>query len=250
MLEHLPALTLLALPLIASYKRMADGCWSGGTYVSWGVENKESPVRLCNPHSPSSRNFELKTLDGTANPYLALAGVIGAGLSGIVESKELTMQDCSGGVTAALLGEEGRANLGIKDRFPLNWEDACSKFEASAIVDSIFGNEFKRKFLSIQKAWIPCLFNCLRVIMTCRFLGMELSIDKRTQSGRSTAAPYRELLDILVDTNQSIGQEASSSSIHPFQTYTQRNNGGDIMMTGYKYNASSEKVDEELFFTC
>jgi len=114
-------------------------------------------VRLCNPHSPSSRNFEWKTLDGTANPYLALAGVLGAGLNGIVESKELTIQDCTGKhFSAALLGEEGREKLGIKERFPLTWEDACSKFEESAFVDSLFGNEFRKKFLSLLKARIPC----------------------------------------------------------------------------------------------
>lgn len=151
MLEHLSALTLLALPFAASYERMVDGVWSGGTYVSWGIENKETPVRLCNPHSPSSRNFELKTLDGTANPYLVLAGVLKAGLNGIIESKELTIQDCSGDISAALLGEEERAKLGIKERFPLSWQDAYSKFEQSSIVDSIFGNEFKTKFLSVQK---------------------------------------------------------------------------------------------------
>ena len=145
-LEHLSELTLLSLPLASSYKRMMDGVWSGGTYVSWGIEHKDTPVRLCNPHSPSSRNFELKTLDGTANPYLALAGILTAGLSGIVELKELTMNDCSGEASPALLGEEGRAKLGIKERFPLSWEDAYSKFEESAIVDSIFGNEFKRKY--------------------------------------------------------------------------------------------------------
>ena len=42
-------------------------------------------VRLCNPHSILSRNFEL---DGTENPYLALADILGVGLYGIVESKE------------------------------------------------------------------------------------------------------------------------------------------------------------------
>jgi hypothetical protein len=55
------------------------------------------------------------------------------------------------------LGEEGRAKLGIiKERFLLSWdsEDACSKFEECTIVDSNFGNEFKRKYLSIQKAQV------------------------------------------------------------------------------------------------
>ena len=149
-LEHLPELTILALPFAASYKRMADGVWSGGTYVSWGIANKEAPVRLCNAHSPSSRNFELKTLDGTANPYLVLAGVLMAGVNGIVESKELTIQDCNK-LSPALLGEEGRAKLGIKERLPLSRADACSRFEESAEVDRIFGNEFKRTYLSVQK---------------------------------------------------------------------------------------------------
>jgi glutamine synthetase len=151
-LEHLSALALLSLPHVSSYKRMVDGVWSGGTYVSWGIEHKETPVRLCNPHSPSSRNFEFKTLDGTANPYLALSGMLMAGLSGIVELKELTMKDCSGEASPALLDEDERAKLGIKERFPLSWEDAYSKFKESEIVDRFFGNEFKRKYLSIQKA--------------------------------------------------------------------------------------------------
>ena len=52
------------------------------------------------------------------NSYPALADILGAGLNGIVESiEELTFQDCSG-PSAASFGEQGRANLGIKERFP------------------------------------------------------------------------------------------------------------------------------------
>ena len=88
-LNKIEALTLLSLPLAASYKRMEGGNWSGGTCISLGVEKNETPVRLCSPYSPSSRNFELKALDGTSNPYLALTGVLTAGLGGIVELKDL-----------------------------------------------------------------------------------------------------------------------------------------------------------------
>ncbi|KAF8954897.1 hypothetical protein BDZ97DRAFT_1862383 [Flammula alnicola] len=151
LLEHLASLALLVLPTTASYKRMQDGVWSGGTYVCWGTDNREAPIRLCNATSPSSRNFELKTLDGTANPYLALAAVLGAGLSGVLLSKELTIKDCSGGKSAALLGESGRAELGIRQRMPLSWEEARAKFEKSVIVDSVFGMDFKTKYLSVNK---------------------------------------------------------------------------------------------------
>lgn len=67
-LEHLPATLAVTLPTPASYKRVGDGAWSGGTYVCWGTDNREAPVRLANATSPSSRNFELRFLDGTSNP--------------------------------------------------------------------------------------------------------------------------------------------------------------------------------------
>lgn len=72
LLAHLPALTALTLPLPASYKRMLDGIWSGGTYVYWGTDNREAPVRLCNASSPSSRNFEVRCHDGLANVSVSL----------------------------------------------------------------------------------------------------------------------------------------------------------------------------------
>ncbi|KAJ3501159.1 hypothetical protein NLJ89_g9467 [Agrocybe chaxingu] len=54
-LAHLSSLTLLLMPTSASYARMRDGVWSGGTYVCWGTDDKEAPLRLCNAASPSSR---------------------------------------------------------------------------------------------------------------------------------------------------------------------------------------------------
>jgi glutamine synthetase len=67
LLDHIPALTALTLPQPASYKRVGDGILSGGTYIYWGTDNREAPVRLCNASSPSSRNFELRFVDGLAN---------------------------------------------------------------------------------------------------------------------------------------------------------------------------------------
>ena len=148
-----------------------DGIWSGGTYICWGTENREAPIRLCNASSPSSRNFELKTLDGTANPYLALAGILGAGFEGILESKELTIQDCSAGKSAALMGEKDRKELGITGRFPLSWEEARFKFEKSVIVDSLFGSDFKAKYLSVNKVafFLPLKFGLGLIMVFCRY---------------------------------------------------------------------------------
>ncbi|KAI3601171.1 glutamine synthetase guanidokinase [Moniliophthora roreri] len=82
-LEHLPAIPAITLPTPASYKRVSDGVWSGGKYVHYGTENREAPIRLMNTTSPQSRNFEMRFIEGTANPHLALATIIGVGLTGL-----------------------------------------------------------------------------------------------------------------------------------------------------------------------
>ncbi|TFK65119.1 glutamine synthetase/guanido kinase [Pluteus cervinus] len=150
-LRHLPALTLLTLPTDASYARMVDGAWSGGTYVSWGTDNREAPVRLTNEVDPGSRNFELKTVDGTANPYLVLAGVLGTGHIGIQDEYELKAKNCNGILPAALMTEEQRKEFGVDSRLPLNLEQARVVFQQDEVVSSLFGSEFVEKFVSVNK---------------------------------------------------------------------------------------------------
>ena len=72
LLDHLPAIQALTQPLPASYLRVQDGIWSGGTYVAWGTYNKEAPVCLVDAHLPESRRFEIKCIDGLANPCVTL----------------------------------------------------------------------------------------------------------------------------------------------------------------------------------
>lgn len=151
-LNNLPALTALTLPIPASYKRMVDGAWSGGTYINWGTENRESPVRLTNATSATSRNFELRFVDGTANPYLALAGILGVGFAGIRDKVDLTVQDCPGPKTAAQLTEEERQGLGITQRMPLTWEESRRNLSENALLrESVLGPELTEKYLAVNK---------------------------------------------------------------------------------------------------
>jgi len=153
-LAHLPALLALTYPTPASFKRMVDGIWAGGTYVCFGTEHRDSPMRIANFSSPPSRNFEMRVIDATANPYLVLAGVLGAGLAGIRDKVELTIQDC-GQKTAALMTEEERNAFGITQRMPLTWEESRLKFQESKFLrEEIFGDEFVEKYLSVNKVRI------------------------------------------------------------------------------------------------
>ncbi|KAJ1302136.1 hypothetical protein OPQ81_000965 [Rhizoctonia solani] len=114
LLENLVSVCAFTLPIDASYSRVTDGFWSGGSWVCWGRENKEAPLRLCG--SGKNLRVELKSFDGIANPYLGLAAVIGAGVAGLSGTKILEMRNCP--VAAASLTEQQRQDMQITTRLP------------------------------------------------------------------------------------------------------------------------------------
>ena len=57
---------------------------------------REAPIRACFSDTPRNYNFEIKAIDGTANPYLALAAILAAGMLGVKRSYPLTVKSCIG----------------------------------------------------------------------------------------------------------------------------------------------------------
>jgi glutamine synthetase len=82
-----PDLTSLFSPTVNSYKRYVPGMWAPLT-ASWGVENRTCSVRAINQPSASSTRLELRQTAADINPYVALAGALGAGLYGIENAIE------------------------------------------------------------------------------------------------------------------------------------------------------------------
>ncbi|MFI5608268.1 glutamine synthetase [Amycolatopsis sp. NPDC051903] len=91
LLRDLPALTAVTAPSVPSTMRLRPGFFAGA-YAFWGVENREAPLRYV-PGSallgPDHANVELKASDASANPYLALAVVLAAGMAGIEDGAPL-----------------------------------------------------------------------------------------------------------------------------------------------------------------
>jgi glutamine synthetase len=82
----LKELTLLLAPNVNSYKRFAAGSFAP-TAVAWGNDNRTCAFRVVG-HGPG-RRFECRLPGGDVNPYLALAGLVAAGLHGVDEGLEL-----------------------------------------------------------------------------------------------------------------------------------------------------------------
>ena len=87
-LKHLAGLIALTCPSFNSYRRLQPRSWSTA-YKCWGYDNRQAAVRAASPfwgREAETSNIEIKAVDGSSNPYLALAGIIAAGLDGLEQS--------------------------------------------------------------------------------------------------------------------------------------------------------------------
>jgi len=119
-------LTLLYAPNINSYKRYVPGSFAP-TSVRWGVDNRTCALRLVG-HGHSLR-IENRTPGGDVNPYLALAGMIAAGLHGI--DNELPLEPAFA----------GNAYEGDSPRVPDTLRNALELWQSSEIARAAFGQE-------------------------------------------------------------------------------------------------------------
>ncbi|GJE98647.1 glutamine synthetase [Phanerochaete sordida] len=147
-LDHAPALCALTLPTKYSYARVADGIWSGGTYASWGTDQREAPVRLTG--AQGRHHFEVRFVDGTASPYLVLAGLLGAGTEALVREALLKSADCF--TPVAQMSEEQRAAHGVQNagRLPTTVEQARKNFAADGELKAVFGDDFVEKYNGVN----------------------------------------------------------------------------------------------------
>jgi glutamine synthetase len=116
--------TLLFAPHLNSYRRLRPGTLAPSA-VAWGYENRTTAIRI--PGGPStSRRIEHRLAGADANPYLVLAGVLGAALIGI--EREIGPADPIGGDACTL----------DLPRLPLDWAHAVDSFEQGDLVREAF----------------------------------------------------------------------------------------------------------------
>lgn len=145
-LHRLRALCAFTMPLDVSYDRVQDGIWSGGEYVCWGWQNRETPLRRV-----ENNRFEIKTVCGTANPYIALAAILAAGSIGLREGLRLTLADCPTD-PSKLLPEERRA-LGICERLPKSPDESLAAMEKDTELRECLGEPLADGHAALARHW-------------------------------------------------------------------------------------------------
>ena len=144
-LTHAEALTALFNPTVNSFKRInAAPTVSGATWspnaISYGANNRTHMVRI-----PEPGRFELRLMDGAANPYLLQAGVLAGGLDGIARRLD------PGRRLDINMYEPGAAPAGIP-RLPLNLLDALRAFQTSITLREALGSGFVDAYVKLRMA--------------------------------------------------------------------------------------------------
>jgi glutamine synthetase len=137
-LRHLPALCAFTMPDTSSYARVEDDTWTGGSWVAWGTQNREVPLRRI-----KSGHWELRCLDGLANMYFAVAAVIGAGLLGLQSGQEQEQDwgEMDVRVNPSTLDDEGRRRYGIVKRMPASLVEAMEALKVDGALREILNSE-------------------------------------------------------------------------------------------------------------
>lgn len=149
LLKHLKGMSVITNPLVNSYKRLNSG-FDAPVYIAWSARNRKQMVRIPALLNGNNARIELRSTDSAANPYLALALVIAAGLDGI--EKKITAPEAID-VNIASLSEEERNKLSV-DRLPGTLKEAIDAAKADPFIAETLGREaFDQYIMMKEKEW-------------------------------------------------------------------------------------------------
>jgi glutamine synthetase len=140
-LAHAPALMAFFNPTVNSYRRIHPEALVP-TRVNWGHDNRFTLVRVP-PERGAHTRVEVRIGDGAANPYLAYAAALFAGLDGV--QKGLEPPAPVAGNVYELPEEEQGALL------PVSFPEALDALEADETIRAAMGEELVSTFLEIKR---------------------------------------------------------------------------------------------------
>lgn len=147
-LAHLPALMAITTPSPNSYRRIRPHTWSAA-FRCWGLDNREAAVRVpSEPGLGASTHFEVKSVDASANPFLALGAIIAAGLDGVQRGLEPPnpVTEDPGNIPI-----EQRTANGI-DPLPPNLGEALNHFKQNNVLLTALNPQLSQAFLAVRQA--------------------------------------------------------------------------------------------------
>ncbi|KLU38797.1 MAG: type I glutamate--ammonia ligase [Limnochordia bacterium] len=149
-LEHARAFTAITNPIINSYKRLVPG-FEAPVYIAWSSRNRSALIRIPSSRGNSAR-IELRNPDPSANPYLALAVILRAGLDGIARKLD-PGPECFDNIYE--MTEEQRIAAGIF-RLPRDIVEAIQLLSEDEIIKDALGEHVFSNFVKAKAIEWEC----------------------------------------------------------------------------------------------
>ena len=147
-LYHARGLAAICNPTINSYKRLVLG-YEAPVFACWSNANRSSMIRIPAARGNATRT-EIRNVDPMANPYLAVAAILAAGLDGIENDFKLVPPVYD---NIFELTREERESKGIEN-LPENLKDALKSLKNDALLKSVLGDHTYHKYiLAKQLDW-------------------------------------------------------------------------------------------------
>lgn len=144
-LKNARAFTAITNPTVNSYKRLVPG-YEAPSYIAWSVKNRSPLVRV-----PSSRGIgtriEVRSVDPSANPYLAMAVLLASGIDGIENS---LIPPTSVNFNIYDLSEEELHEVGIF-ALPATLKEALDELKKNELIMSTLGEHASEHFIKAKE---------------------------------------------------------------------------------------------------
>ena len=146
LMKHMRGMTAITNPLVNSYKRLVPG-FEAPNYITWSDSHRRPLIRIPASRGEATR-IELRCPDPAANPYLALAVCLCAGLDGL-KNQILPPEPVS--ISVLEMRKEEREALKIQ-ALPMDLNEAVRELEQDSLLCEVLGNHISRKYAQAKRA--------------------------------------------------------------------------------------------------
>lgn len=144
-LKHARGFTAITNPIVNSYKRLVPG-YEAPCYVAWSASNRSPMIRIPASRGLSTR-IEVRSPDSAANPYLALAVMLRAGLDGIERKIPLPPPTDR---NIYVMTDEEREELGIPS-LPTDLKEALGELLRDEVICEALGEHALMHFVELKE---------------------------------------------------------------------------------------------------
>ncbi|TCP30246.1 L-glutamine synthetase [Scopulibacillus darangshiensis] len=144
-IKHARSFTAITNPTVNSYKRLVPG-YEAPSYVAWSMRNRSPLVRIPASRGISTR-IEVRSADPSANPYLAMAAMLAAGLDGV---KNNMTPPAPTDRNIYVMNKEEREEEGIMD-LPATLKEALEVLKKDEVMTKAIGAHALEHFVEAKE---------------------------------------------------------------------------------------------------